>query len=61
MVAAINNVAHVMNMKTIAEHVESEATLTALKEISVDYAQGYGIDIPVNFFWKTNPSKTRVS
>lgn len=49
MVEAINQVAHVMGIKTIAEHVESPATLDALKKISVDYAQGYAIDTPQPF------------
>lgn len=61
MVAAINNVAHVMNMETIAEHVESEEILKALRSLSVDYVQGYAIDIPVNFFWTTNKQNTRAS
>ena len=49
MVEAINQVAHVMGIKTIAEHVETTATLNALKKISVDYAQGYVIDTPQAF------------
>jgi len=35
-----------MNFKTIAEFVEDSETLQALKEIGVDYAQGYGISRP---------------
>lgn len=49
MVEAINQVAHVMGIKTIAEHVETTATLNALKKISVDYAQGFVIDTPQAF------------
>jgi len=49
MVEAINRVAHVMGIKTIAEHVETVATINALKKISVDYAQGYVIDTPQAF------------
>jgi len=49
MVEAINQVAHVMGIKTIAEHVETVATINALKAISVDYAQGYVIDTPQAF------------
>ncbi|WP_455376757.1 EAL domain-containing protein [Kaarinaea lacus] len=49
MVEAINQVAHVMGIKTIAEHVETTATLNALKNISVDFAQGYVIDSPQAF------------
>lgn len=46
MVESINRIAHVMGMKTIAEYVETEATLIALKNISVDYAQGFWIERP---------------
>jgi len=61
MVAAINNVAHVMGMETIAEHVESDEILLALKKLSIDYVQGYAIDIPVNFFWTTNKQNSQAS
>jgi len=41
MVKAINDVGHVMKMKTIAEYVENEEICNSLKEIGVDYGQGY--------------------
>ena len=46
MVEAINNVGHVMGLKTIAEFVESAEVLEKLEEIGVDYAQGYVIGQP---------------
>jgi EAL domain-containing protein (putative c-di-GMP-specific phosphodiesterase class I) len=46
MVAAINNIGHVMGIKTIAEFVENSAILDRLRELGVDYAQGYGIAVP---------------
>ncbi|WON75131.1 EAL domain-containing protein [Nitrosospira sp. Is2] len=46
MVEAINHIGHVMQLKTIAEFVESDAILQALRKIGVDYAQGYGIEKP---------------
>jgi len=46
MVAAINEVGHVMGLKTIAEFAETEAVIQKLREIGVDYAQGYGIARP---------------
>ena len=49
MVEAINIVAHVMEIKTVAEHIENVATIKALQEINVDYAQGNVIDIPQPF------------
>ncbi len=46
MVMAINRIGHAMNKKTIAEFVEDEATLNVLRDIGVDYAQGYFIARP---------------
>ncbi len=45
-VAAINQIGKVMNIKTIAEHVEDAFTLNQLEEIGIDYAQGYYLDHP---------------
>jgi len=47
MVAAINEVGHVMGIETIAEYVENEQIIKKLKEINVDYGQGYGIAQPL--------------
>jgi diguanylate cyclase (GGDEF)-like protein/PAS domain S-box-containing protein len=47
--AAINQIGHVMGLKTIAEFVENDAILQKLTEIGVDYAQGYGIARPRPF------------
>lgn len=46
MVKSINEVGHVMNTMTIAEFVENEETLSKLKEIGVDFVQGFGIGKP---------------
>lgn len=46
MVKSINEIGHVMGKKTIAEFVENEAILRKLKEIGVDYYQGFGISEP---------------
>ncbi len=46
MVKSINDMGHVMGKQTIAEFVENDAILDKLREIGVDYAQGYGIDRP---------------
>jgi diguanylate cyclase (GGDEF)-like protein len=45
-VESINQIAHDLDMKTIAEFVESEAILAALTEIGIDYAQGAVIGEP---------------
>ncbi|MBE9568367.1 MAG: EAL domain-containing protein, partial [Proteobacteria bacterium] len=46
MVSAINEVAHIMGMETIAEYVENDQIIRRLQDINVDYAQGYGIEQP---------------
>lgn len=46
MVEAINNIGHVMGIKTIAEFVETEAIVAVLCDLGVDYAQGYYIGRP---------------
>jgi diguanylate cyclase (GGDEF)-like protein/PAS domain S-box-containing protein len=46
MVESIQHIGKVMRLKSIAEHVEDEKTLAVLKEIGVDYAQGYYLGRP---------------
>ena len=46
MVAAINQIGKVMNIGIIAQHVENVFTLNQLKEIGIDYAQGFYLDRP---------------
>ncbi len=46
MVKSINDLGHVMGKQTIAEFVENDDILEKLREIGVDFAQGYGIDMP---------------
>ena len=46
MVEAINQVGHIMGIRTIAEFVEDEATLVALRRLGVDYAQGHALHRP---------------
>ena len=41
MVSSINQIGHIMKLKTIAEYVENEAILSRLKKMEVDFAQGY--------------------
>jgi diguanylate cyclase (GGDEF)-like protein/PAS domain S-box-containing protein len=49
MVEAINSVGHVMGKKTIAEFVDSDRVMAALREVGVDYAQGYWVAKPRPF------------
>jgi len=46
MVAAINEVGHIMGIETIAEYVENDQIIKKLQDIHVDYGQGYGIEQP---------------
>lgn len=46
MVSAINQMGHTVGAKTIAEFVEDDETMRHLKELNVDFAQGYGLKMP---------------
>lgn len=46
LVKSINDVAHALGKQTIAEFVETQAALTKLRQIGVDYAQGFGLHRP---------------
>lgn len=46
---AINTIGHVMGIRTIAEGVENHRILRHLSQMNVDYAQGYGIQMPAPF------------
>ncbi len=46
MVESIHNIGSVLKLRTIAEFVEDDAILQALKKLGVDFAQGYGIARP---------------
>ncbi len=47
MVASINQIGHVMGLKTVAEFVENDALAQRLVEMDIDYLQGYAIAKPV--------------
>jgi two-component system CheB/CheR fusion protein len=46
MVESINQISHLMGLRTIAEYVESEEVRERLTEIGVDYVQGFGVASP---------------
>ncbi|WP_025165811.1 DUF1631 family protein [Pseudomonas taeanensis] len=46
MVKSINEIAHVLGRKTIAEYVETPSIRARLAELGVDYVQGYGVEHP---------------
>ncbi len=56
MVEAINQVGHIMGIGTIAECAESEEVVNMLRELGVDYAQGYAMGSPVPIEGLKQPS-----
>ncbi len=60
MVKAINEMGHVLGKQTIAEYVENEEILTILKDIGVDYAQGFhaGRPEPILDFFESSQFRT---
>ena len=46
MVKSINEIGHVVGIKTIAEFVESDKLLQKLRDINVDFVQGHAIGVP---------------
>ena len=45
-ITALNRVAKLIGVKTIAELVENEETIAKLREVGIDFAQGFGISRP---------------
>lgn len=46
MLQSINNIGHIMGLKTIAEYVENPNVLETVQSLGIDYAQGYAISSP---------------
>ncbi|BCX81176.1 hypothetical protein MIT9_P0754 [Methylomarinovum caldicuralii] len=55
MVRSINEVAHILGKRTVAEFVESEAIMQQLIDLRVDYAQGFfvGQSVPLKTILQT--------
>ena len=45
-VDAINQLGHIMGIQTIAGHTESDSALGKLRDLGIDYAQGFGLAAP---------------
>lgn len=50
MVKAINDIGHIMGKKTIAEFVENDQVLQMLRDLDVDYAQGFFTGEPKSIY-----------
>jgi diguanylate cyclase (GGDEF)-like protein/PAS domain S-box-containing protein len=59
MVKSINEIGQVMGMETIAEFVENDVVKGMLKEIGVNYVQGFGIGKPQPFMDLLEQSKNK--
>lgn len=59
MVAAINQIGHTVGARTIAEFVEDDAALQCLREMKVDFAQGYGLRMPTPLTQLADELETR--
>lgn len=46
MTETINRIGHIMGIRTVAEYAENENIIRELREIGVDFAQGFGVSIP---------------
>jgi len=46
MVKSINEIGQLMGKETVAEFVEDDASEQLLRELGVNYAQGYGVSRP---------------
>ncbi|MEE9321453.1 MAG: EAL domain-containing protein [Granulosicoccus sp.] len=46
MVRSINQIGHTVGARTVAEFVEDDTTLSILRDMNVDFAQGYGLRMP---------------
>ena len=59
LVKSINDIGHLMGKKTIAEFAETEDIIDILKEINVDYMQGYALSMPTPLNEITRRLKTQ--
>ena len=48
-VKTISNIAKEFNIKTVAEFVANEDIYNKVKELNIDYSQGYFFDKPLKF------------
>ncbi len=61
LVAAINQMSHSLGLQTIAEYVHSQAIAERLRELGVDFAQGYFFGRPAPWEKPSREGERRVS
>jgi EAL domain-containing protein (putative c-di-GMP-specific phosphodiesterase class I) len=54
MTETINRIEHILVIKTVAENAENDTIIQELRNIGLDYAQGYGVFKPTPLF-ERNP------
>lgn len=47
MTETVNQIGHLLGKKTIAEHAENDAIVSILRDMGIDYAQGFGVGRPI--------------
>jgi EAL domain-containing protein (putative c-di-GMP-specific phosphodiesterase class I) len=60
-IESIVHMARLLRKQTVAEGVEDEATMVALRECGVDLAQGFHIARPMPIEWAAGPSAPRIA
>ena len=56
-VDAINQISHILGMRTVAESVENEVTLEMIRTLGIDYVQGYFVAKPEALLDETGNGK----
>lgn len=59
MVNAISDIGRSLEKRVVAEFVENEATLKLLREMGVDFAQGYAVHYPCGFIELLNEASVK--
>ena len=59
LVQSMNNIAHVLDKETIAEFIEDKESAELLRNIKVDYGQGYYFHVPEPFDELLNRESTQ--
>jgi EAL domain-containing protein (putative c-di-GMP-specific phosphodiesterase class I) len=47
MTETMNKIGHLMEKMTVAEFAENDSIINILEDIGIDYAQGYGVCLPI--------------